>query len=81
MTDACFGKVDAHPSGEPGAPAADAPRKSRDEVRKAALAQIQSLLTDEQLKRWKEMIGEPYKGPIRGLAPGKYRSYTPPVTR
>src|SRR5262249_15145717 len=81
VTEACFGKMDTHATGEPGAPASDGLRKSRDEIRKAALAQIQTLLTDEQLKRWKDMIGEPYKGPIRGCAPGKYRPYTPPVTR
>ena len=80
VADACFGKVDAH-GGDATISAAEGARKSRDEVRKASLLQIQSLLTDEQQKRWKEMVGEPYKGPIRGFAPVKFRSYGPPVVR
>jgi serine/threonine protein kinase len=49
-------------------------------ARRVAMEQILSLLGDEQLRRWKELIGEPFKGPVpaaflgRTLAPSPART-------
>jgi serine/threonine protein kinase len=45
-------------------------RKVFEQRLRAAVDRIQALLTEEQAKRWKEMTGEPFKGPLPGFPPG-----------
>jgi hypothetical protein len=41
-------------------------KKAQEEKRRTAAEKIQALLTAEQKKKWSEMVGEPYKGPLPG---------------
>jgi serine/threonine protein kinase len=75
------------PEGPPsrrGQRASEPPKKARDESeshkkahedkRKAAMERILKVLTQEQAKKWEEMIGEPFAGP----APEFFRGPPPP---
>lgn len=42
-------------------------RKKREEVRQAALEQMTDVLTAEQKMKWKEMLGQPFKGEVVNL--------------
>ena len=44
--------------------------------RRTAGERIQAVLTDPQ-KKWREMTGDPYKGPMQGFFPGPGRPFGP----
>jgi serine/threonine protein kinase len=47
-----------------------APKKSREELRRLAVQEIQEeVLTEVQQEKWKEMTGEPFQGPMPILLP------------
>jgi serine/threonine protein kinase len=57
----------AHPDRpRPGLSLPDPAGKTAAEVREAAMARARAVLTEEQLRRWKELIGEQYRGPLPG---------------
>ncbi len=62
----------------PGALPADPPRKTFEEVREAAMARAQDVLTAEQRRQWKELTGEPFKMPPRPFSPPGRFSPPPP---
>jgi serine/threonine protein kinase len=59
-------------AGRPGVPGFDW-FKSQEEKRRNGNEKIQAVLTEAQKKKWREMIGEPYKGPMPGFHPGHMR--------
>jgi serine/threonine protein kinase len=58
------------PSGRPGR--AD-PLKAQEERLRSANERIQAVLTKEQAKQWREMTGEPFKGPVHFCHPPGFR--------
>jgi hypothetical protein len=57
---AFFGRGDRPGHGPP-------PRGVREQAIKSAMEKVHAVLTDEQAKKWKEMIGEPFKGVLTAL--------------
>lgn len=55
----------------PGAPMEDL-RKAHEQRVRAAVERILALLTSEQGRRWQEMTGEPFKGPMPFLPFGPF---------
>jgi serine/threonine protein kinase len=55
-------------SWRPGANGIEA-RKTQAEARAAAEKRIESVLTAKQMKRWRQMTGEPFKGSVPGPPP------------
>jgi serine/threonine protein kinase len=49
------------------------PRRSHESSQRAAMEQIEALLTTEQRKRWKELIGKPMEGPLWPPPPNSFR--------
>jgi hypothetical protein len=90
--DVLFSRPDRHrpgpPPGEgpppggrppPGGPqrGVGPPRKPHDQNLKAALEQMLALLSEEQVKRWQELTGDPFKGSILLLLTGPAGSFGP----
>jgi hypothetical protein len=48
-----------------------------EQARKAALEQTLALLTEEQMKQWKEMTGKPFKGTLLPHPPDPRRGPPP----
>jgi serine/threonine protein kinase len=59
-------------AGKPGGPGGPEPRKEADHDPRSLTEKILEVLTAEQLARWKEMRGEPFKGQLMpfGFGPG-----------
>jgi serine/threonine protein kinase len=71
--EAHFGPPEPPHGDRPGRPWRDPGKMHREKLNKAS-ERIQALLTSEQLKRWKELTGEPFKGPVHfGPPPGRFR--------
>jgi serine/threonine protein kinase len=59
-----------------GTPPGEGSRRTREELRSAAMQRVQAVLTPEQVKRWEEMTGPPFKGPV--FVPGPARPHGRP---
>jgi serine/threonine protein kinase len=64
-----------------GEPPPEPGRISREELVESAMKKVRAALTDEQLLRWKEMTGEPFKGPMLFLNSVRVRPAVPPGNR
>jgi serine/threonine protein kinase len=53
-------------------------RKTPSEASRLALEQMQALLTDEQAQKWREMTGDPYRGPMLRVFSGPRAPGGPP---
>jgi hypothetical protein len=69
-----FDRSDCHPGGPPAAP----PWQMRDQAPRPTVERIEAVLNQEQRQRWREMIGEPFRGPLPMFFPGPPRLFGPP---
>ena len=63
--------------GRPGPGGPGGQRRPYDEKRKAAGEQIQALLKEGQKKKWRELAGKPFEGPMPAFFPGPPRPFGP----
>jgi eukaryotic-like serine/threonine-protein kinase len=73
--DSFFGEREHHRTGKIPA---DPDRKTREQTVKAAVLQAEGVLTAQQAKRWKAMVGKPFTGPLPESFPGPPRPFEAP---